>query len=370
MTHALFVHSGNMYGGVERVLETIARSRQQDLDCRFGICFDGQAASRLRMFGAALEMLGPVRLTRPDLLLRARARLASMLRRERTDVFVTQGVWSHVAFAPVARRAHIPIVLWVHDELTGKPWLERLATRVQPDLMICNSRYTLGAARTLFPSVPATVIRCPLVFDEAVTPRHHVREQYGVSNDAVVIASVARMEAYKGQRVLIDALKRIERDEAWTCWIVGGAQRPSEVPYERSLRDAVATMGLEGRVRFLGQQGDIRSLLGAADLFCHPVQGAEPFGLAIVEALGAGLPVVASGAGGPEEILADGHGRLVPSGDVVLLADALESLIADPAARKQLAESGPTRALALCDANARLAQLAEELARLQSCAAA
>ena len=72
----------------------------------------------------------------------------------------------------------------------------------------------------------------------------------------------------------------------------GGAQRSHEAVYLAELRQAADRAGIGDRVRFLGQRTDVPDLLAAADVFCQPNTGPEPFGIAFVEALYAGLPVV------------------------------------------------------------------------------
>jgi glycosyltransferase involved in cell wall biosynthesis len=372
MTRVLVVHSGNMSGGIERVLETWAESRDlcRDLEPRFALCFEGLVADSLRRRGAVVDIIGRVRVTRPDLVVRARTKLARVIRHDRPDVVFTQSAWSHALFAPVARRLGIPLAMWVHDELTGKPWLERLAGRWQPDLMVCNSRFTERAARTVFPAVHAKTIRYPLSFDEIPDTRAEVRRTLATPGDAVVIVNVARMEPYKGQRTLIDALAQITSATPWVCWLVGGAQRPAEARYQQSLRDAVRAHGLQDRVLFLDRRDDVMALMAAADLHCHPNQGAEPFGLALVEALRSGLPVVATRRGGPAEIVTDGCGRLVPAGDVSALSATLATLIDDPGARRALGAAGPARARELCSPATQLAELQQALDQLPSRAAA
>lgn len=362
----LIVHSGNMYGGIERVLETMARSSRlrADIDPQFALCFEGRLADSLRQLGVPPDILGPVRVTRPDQVFRARTRLAALLRRHPVDVIVTQSPWSHALFASVARRFNTPLVMWVHDILSGKSWLEKLAKRHRPDLMICNSFYSQHAAAALFPATPSTMIRCPLAFDDGPDTRPDVRRLQGAPVETTVIISVARMEPYKGHHVLIEALARLETARPWACWIVGGAQRPFERAYERSLIEAVNARGLQDRVTFLGQRQDVGALLGAADVFCHPAQGAEPFGLAMVEALHAGLPVVASGLGGPQEIVTESCGRWVPAGDPEALAGALSSLLNDPASRRAMAAAATARATELCDPVARLSELSATFERL------
>ncbi len=370
MMRVLVVHSGNMYGGVERVLETLARAPAlgADIDPSFALCFEGQLSTSLQALGQSPDMLGEVRISRPKQVLRARKRLGALLGTRPFDVVVTQSSWAHAIFAPAVRRHRVPLVMWVHDTLTGKPWLEKLAGRYAPDLLVCNSLYSQRAATSVFPTTPSTMIRCPLILEDghetAGDTRTEVRRRQGVAEGTLVIVSVARMEPYKGHHMLIEALAQLGAGVPWTCWIVGGAQRPFEREYEQSLKDAVNTRGLQDRVTFLGQRHDVESLLRGADIFCHPTQGSEPFGLAIVEALHAGLPVVASGQGGPQEILTDACGTWIPAGDASVLANALSSLLTSPTKRASMVAAAPARALELCDPVARLAELTRTLAQV------
>jgi glycosyltransferase involved in cell wall biosynthesis len=122
--------------------------------------------------------------------------------------------------------------------------------------------------------------------------------------------------------------------------------------------------GIADRIRFLGQRSDVPHLLAAADIHCQPNTGPEPFGIAFVEALYAGLPVVSTRIGGAAEIVNETCGVLVPPADPAALASALGALIADPAARARLASAGPARAGQLCDPGTALARLEELLGRV------
>src|SRR5262249_9635031 len=135
--------------------------------------------------------------------------------------------------------------------------------------------------------------------------------------------------------------------------------------YQDGIRQTATRLGIADRVQFLGWQPDVRAVLAAADIYCQPNTGPEPFGIAIIEALFAGLPAVATNLGGPGEILDSSCGILVPSGDVPGLARALERLIREPAQRRQLGAAGPARARVLCDPATQLARLAGVLARVE-----
>jgi glycosyltransferase involved in cell wall biosynthesis len=124
-----------------------------------------------------------------------------------------------------------------------------------------------------------------------------------------------------------------------------------------SLQQQAARSGTAGRVRFLGQRSDVPRLMAAADLFCQPNVGPEPFGIVFVEALYAGLPVVTTGFGGAAEIVDERCGELTPPSDPAAVAAALGGLIRDPARRQALGAAGPGRAAHLCDPGRQLARL-------------
>jgi glycosyltransferase involved in cell wall biosynthesis len=88
--------------------------------------------------------------------------------------------------------------------------------------------------------------------------------------------------------------------------------------------------------------------MAAADVFCQPNTGPEPFGIVVVEALYAGLPVVTSGFGGLAEIVDQTCGVLTAPGEPEAVAAALHGLIQDPSWRRVLGAGGKSRAESLC----------------------
>jgi glycosyltransferase involved in cell wall biosynthesis len=148
------------------------------------------------------------------------------------------------------------------------------------------------------------------------------------------------------------------------CWQAGGPQRASEAVYFDRLQRQAERLGIGDRVVFMGPRGDIASVMNAADIYCQPNAAAESFGLTFIEALDAGLPVVATNIGGAAEIVDGTCGVLVPPGSPGALALALGKLLADRDARARLGAGGPRRARALCDPAARLDELVRVLAKL------
>jgi glycosyltransferase involved in cell wall biosynthesis len=191
-----------------------------------------------------------------------------------------------------------------------------------------------------------------------------VRAEFATAPDAVVVIQVSRMEEWKGHRLHLNALARLNNVPGWTCWMVGGAQRPPEARYLEGLRAEAAALGIGSRVCFLGQHNDVARLLEAADIHCQPNTGPEPFGITFIEALYAGLPVVTTAIGGALEIVDGSCGMLVQPDDSATLAIALKELIENPELRARLGEAGPVRAAALCDPGRQMARLEEALSRL------
>jgi glycosyltransferase involved in cell wall biosynthesis len=368
--NVLHLGAGNLYGGIETLLVTLARRRGlcPEMEPRFGLCFEGRLSEELRAAEVSVDVLGAVRFSRPWTVWQARQRLQALLARERPDVVICHECWPHALFAPVVRRSGLPLVFWAHDLHSGLGWPERWARRTPPDLVLANSRATLATLEVLFPSALAEVLYLPVDAppEEFRDPevRRSVRAELATPDDAVVIIQAARLESWKGQHVLVEALGLLAAEAAgWHCWIAGGAQRAEEGEYLASLQRRIAWLKLGDRVRFLGARRDVPRLLAAADIHCQPNTGPEPFGIAFVEALYAGLPVVTAGIGGALEIVDDTCGVLLPPGDSPALVSALAALIRDSERRRRLGAAGPARARQLCDPAPQLTALADGLAR-------
>ena len=347
------------------MLATIAvyRDAEPRLTHDFALCFRGRLWDELESFGVRPHDLGKVRLRNPFSVYLARRRSAKLMREQAYDVVITHACWPHIVFGPEVRRTKTRLVNWVHDALTGMHRIERTASKTPPDLAIANSRHTAATICTVYPQVRCEVIHCmidkpALHCDET---RESIRESVGTPAEATVLLQVSRMESWKGHKVLLEALGKIRSNQDWVLWIVGGAQRPSEVAYEAELKALVNKLNLADRIKFLGQRPDVARLMSAADLFCQTNESPEPFGVVFVEALYAGLPVVSSNFGGAIEIVDNSCGVLVPPNDPASLAITLTSMITDKPLRQRLSQAGPARAKLLCDPVNRLKQLADTL---------
>jgi glycosyltransferase involved in cell wall biosynthesis len=356
---SLHVANGRLYGGIERMLTTLAECGGHDFE--FAVAADGRLLSELRDRRAAVHYLGDVRLRHPASVVRARHRFRSILRSRAFAAVVCHAPWSHAIFGGVARGCGIPTALWQHDRATGSPLVERACRAAGADLVICNSHWTAATARALQPGARHEVIYCPVMLaPTSPDDRTHIRGRLDASADDVVILMASRMEPWKGHLELIRALSQL-RSSGWKLWIAGGVQRPHEHDHEAAISTEVRRLGLDSRVRRLGERRDMARLLAGADLLAQANIEPEPFGVVFAEALLAGVPVVTTNLGGAPEIVGSTCGRLVPPGDRTALAEALDALVSDPGLRAQLAAAGPAHALARCDPSVVLPQISRAL---------
>lgn len=358
----LYLNSGHLFGGIETLLVVLARYRGlcPAMIPEFAVCFEGRFSRALREAGVAVHDLGPARMSRPWQVWRARRKLAQALKQSRPDVVVAHGSWCLALLGPAVRQAGIPLVYWTHDRVTEPlPFQERWAQRTRPDFLIANSRYTSEGQGALYSDVPSQVIYCALnppsrSYSEA--ERQAFREEQKTPPGSTVILQVSRLDPHKGHSLHLEGLGRLA-GLPWVAWIVAGPQRPAEQEFLASLQAQALRLGIADQIRWLGWQKDVELVYEAADVFCQPNSGPEPFGLSYVEALWRSRPVVTTAMAGALEVLTPACGILVPQNDASALAEALRSLILDPALRERLGSAGPDRARLLCDPGARLAEV-------------
>lgn len=349
----LHVHSGNLYGGVERMLASFAATSQPArIEHQFALCFEGRLAPELRAKDVAVHRLGEVRSRYPLSVRRARRALRDVLYGRAFDAATCHMPWAQALFGPVIREAGLPLIFWMHDIATGRHWIERAARRTVPDLILCNSHFTARTSNTLYPGCRWQVVYPPVdadAEDVSEQERRARRDALETPSSAVVIVQASRLEAWKGHEVHLEALGQLRDLPDWVCWIAGGVQREHEVRYLRGLKALAVKLGIVERVRFCGEQREIRPLLRAADIYCQPNLRPEPFGIAFGEAMAAGLPVVTTGLGGVAELIDASCGLTVPANDAQALASSLRELIGNPHRRVAFGAAGAARVAGICD---------------------
>jgi glycosyltransferase involved in cell wall biosynthesis len=171
-----------------------------------------------------------------------------------------------------------------------------------------------------------------------------LRSSLGISDSSPLVVSVGRFVPYKGYRHLVEAARLVENSMPGVHWIlVGDGEQWQE------LEARCQSLGLQAQIHFPGWREDIPEILSACDIFVLPSLS-EHFGRVVIEAMAMGKPVVVTDAGGVPEIVADGLcGLLVQPGQAAPLAEALLSLLRDPARRGRMGDAGRHRAEASFD---------------------
>jgi glycosyltransferase involved in cell wall biosynthesis len=195
------------------------------------------------------------------------------------------------------------------------------------DAAVCVSDAVAASLQKWVPEAQPKVRVIPNGVDTRVIQEAGRAESHEIGGplSGPAVISVGRFEPAKDYETLLRALARIPVVQAL---LVGDGSK------REAMEDLASTLGLKDRVRFLGERRDVYRLLKAADVFVQSSRW-EGFGLAAVEAMAAGLPVVASRVSGLADVVGDA-GLTFPAGDVEALAACLERVLEDDELRDDL----------------------------------
>lgn len=262
-------------------------------------------------------------------------RLSKVFSRERIDVVHTHNPLALTYGAPAGKLAGAVVVHTKHGEnleAAGMPrrlLVRRIAARFA-DAFVAVSPMTAAAARKTR-DVSERKLRVIANgidvhrFAGGPEARAAARRELGIPDGARVIGTVGRVAPEKNQVILVRALAA-DLGEALHLVVIGDG------PETPALGRAVAEAGAGPFVHLPGARSDVHRLLPALDVFALPSL-TEGLPLSILEAMAAGLPVVASSVGGLPDVVGEGEtGYLVPPGDAAALREKLVALARDPAA--------------------------------------
>jgi Glycosyltransferase len=169
------------------------------------------------------------------------------------------------------------------------------------------------------------------------------RQAHGIEPHATVLTHVGRFAPPKNHALLVEAFAQVCADAPLYLLLVGGGE------LENAVREQVAGLGLQERVRFLGVRADVADILRASDVFVLSSR-VEGNPMSVMEAMAAGLPVVSTAVGGVPELVREGvTGLLVPSEDAGALAHAMHALVDDPVRRQAMGAAARQHAVAHFD---------------------
>ncbi|MBM4435965.1 MAG: glycosyltransferase [Actinobacteria bacterium] len=173
--------------------------------------------------------------------------------------------------------------------------------------------------------------------------RAAARNVLGLPPDALVVLCPARVDPQKDHATLLRAFARTRARLPAALLLLAGGPQLAAPRYAEGLRLLAADLGLRDAVQWLGVRTDMPALMAASDVVTLSSRW-EGLGLAILEAMAAGRPVVATAVGGARELVVDGvTGYLVPAGDPEALSTALQALLEEPDRARKLGLAGAER---------------------------
>lgn len=321
----VYVSTAHEFAGAERYLQVLLESLRDRVQARALLPPEAErTAEALTAAGAQVHLVpGLARSPRPGVIAELRRRLAGadLIHLNLSD----QGDGLAGLAAAALRRK--PVVASLHNVVpgraSGREHLAGLALRVC-DLLLLPSEAVAGHARTYGRPVRTVPNGLP------VSPPHPApRSALGLPPDVLVVGGIGRLHEQKAWHLLAAAAPAVRAAVPGVRLVVIGGGH---------LADDLAASGLE----LLGPRPDGAEVVGAFDVLALPSRY-ESFGYVALEAMQAGVPVVAAAVGGLPEVVGDA-GVLVPAGDPQALATALIRLLNDPAQRGRLAERGRARA--------------------------
>ena len=328
--------TGGNGGAQESYTGLLLRLDRSRYDVRALSLSAGSAVQRLRALGVAVDVIDAAD---DELAIRE---LAAWLRREEIDLVHAHMYRAEVIGTRAAVAAGVPVIAaTVHSSRVRSPedvallasltpMMDRL---IVPSDSIAHKVRCEGREGARFAVVPNGV---DLSRFTAPAPPSTVRADVGIPAGAPLVGVVARIEAEKGHRHLLDAWPAILRQapDAWLLIVGEGCEADP-------LRAQAASLGRAGRsIAFTGRREDISALTAELSVAVLPSLR-EAQGISILEAMARRVPVVASAVGGIPEVITSGvDGLLVPPQDPRALAEAIGSLLTDPALRRRIGEAG------------------------------
>lgn len=274
-------------------------------------------------------------------------RLAWLLRRERIDlVHLNNAIVRNHSWMVAARFAGVPCI--THERGINDSYAERsqvLGRKLAA--VICIS----GAVRSNFQTRNVRGLRLVTIFNgldhqqmRVTQPASQIRAELGIAPDQRLIGIVGNIKQWKGQEVVIRAMRQVhERMPEVVCLLVGD-NSPDDAEYRRHIEALIEQLGLQRNVIVTGYRSNVPDYVNALELMIHASVAPEPFGRVLLEGMALRKPLVASNGGAVPEIVQHGAtGLLFTPGDADDLARSLIDLLGNPQRVKAMGEAGFTR---------------------------
>jgi len=356
-------------GGAENLLLQILR-RLDPSEYRSVVCCIGdrkEIGSQIADLGVPLHEFGLLKKGGFDY--RIVSKLRQLMREEKVSLVHTHLYHANLYGRLAASCEGIPVIASVHNSYPRPRWHRHLVNRW---LARKCSFVTVGSEQVYddvmrLDGVPEEkLILIPNAVDvesKNLLSRDEARRLLGVGPETFLIGTVGRLEEQKGHKHLVEAMKLLKKDHPTMKAIIVGEGRQ-----RCFLENQIWELGLKDQVQLIGQRSDLADFFVGLDLFVMPSLW-EGLALAMLSAMAAGVPVLATDVGGVRRALDEGKaGFILPAGDSERLAKEIEKALLDPEERFNRARAGFQRVRDHYSIQALVARLQELYAQsIQDC---
>ena len=276
-------------------------------------------------------------------------RVVRFARKMEIDLIHTNSLKADIIGGIAARIAGLPVVWHVRDRIETD-YLPKIVVRVfrllsqnLPDFVIANSSATLATLHLDKKRKGVPVDANGRVVHDGCNVVS-IKDGSEVSKTTVRIGLIGRISPWKGQDIFIKAAALLKAKHPEAKFEIIGAPLFAERSYEADLRKLCDELNLNDTVEFAGFVENVPSRIAELDIVVHASTTGEPFGQVIIEGMAEQKPVVATNGGGVPEIVQDGiTGLLVPMGDALRMAEAIDYLLTHPDEATEMGVRGRER---------------------------
>ena len=335
---------GDLYGGGQQSLfYLVVNLDKKEFHPHVVLSAEGDLAKKLRDCDIEVTIINLPKVMNINILQNVNTlyKLFRLCTTQKIDIIHTDGPRNTFYAGLVAKIKQVPLV-W-HVRASNKDMYDRVIYHLSSKVILVahalRSRFDWTCENDKFETIYNGVDLSELRPGKFVSS---IREQYGIGRKTILIAVIARIERLKGQKYVIEACGLLkDKLKDFFILLVGDV---AELSYMKECKEKAAELGLEDRLIFAGHQDNVSRILNETDIFVLPSLF-EAFPRSVIEAMGAGRPVIVTDVGGCREAVEDQvSGFIVPAGNSEALADRIYELGTDSELRFKVGEAAMIRA--------------------------
>ena len=365
MTNILYIHqSSELYGSDKTLLYLVAEIKQNGFNPIVVLPSTGPLYTELQQLGIEIIIAPVLKISRkmfsfsnmismPFQTFRSFEIIKKQLKGRHIHM-VHSNTLAVLTGALYAKRYHIRHLWHVHEIVAHPKLISDLYPKIVDyfsDIVVFNSSAT---QEFMIRKKPAMIEKSTIIlngFDRTVSKStsleiHKFRTFFfNATDNEVVLALVGRISRWKGQQLLLNAFRLLEKEMPGVKLVFVGSAPPNQEIFLESLLEKIKEFDLDEKVTVVPFQNDIWKIWDSIDIAVVPSTEPEPFGLVAIEAMLASKPVIGANHGGLCEIIVEGKtGFLVEPNNDILLKEALLKLVKDKSLRDRLGSEGRERA--------------------------